>query len=136
MKEVIFTVKIPKEITHDDLARFLCNALEGGSNYWLEEMDLGFQPTQEEINDKEKYGDWNDFPQYWVNHPNYKLNLTYNFGKKAVLDLAKLRKGLQILAEKHADKLADLVEDEKEIIGIMEDADCLLQCSLFGEKIF
>ena len=133
MKEVIFTVKISKEITHDDLARFLCNALEGGSNYWLEEMDLGFQPTQEE---KEKYGDWYDLPQYWINHPNFELKLTYNFGKKAVLNLAKLRKGLQILAEKHADKLACLVEDENPILSIEEEADCLLQCSLFGEIIF
>lgn len=110
-----FTTRVT--LTEERIAEVLVGAWEGGSNYWCESDgqpyrlsdDLLHLPVACRIIDEDQEG---EFPQ--------------------VLDLWKLQRGLDVLADLYPWHLAAIL-DETDDSGT---ADALLQASLFGEVLY
>ena len=138
MKETALTINAPMVITNDQIAGLLCTAIDGGYHRYWGVAEVAYKPTQEEINDKEKYGDWAGYPQYMITHRNFKLRVLSSSGsdydppKTTILKLSTLKKGLKVMAEKYPKHFKDfLIQNCDAITG-----DVFLQCCVEGEVIY
>lgn len=138
MTETALTINAPMVITNDQIAGLLCTAIEGGYHRYWGNVEVAYKPTQEEINDKEKYGDWAGYPQYLVSHRNFKLRVISEWWyepelpKTTILKLSTLKKGLKVMSEKYPKHFKDfLIENCDAITG-----DVFLQCCVEGEVIY
>ena len=106
----------------------LCNALEGGSNYWYIIKKFNYPSGQT----KESLG---------ITYPHIELPLkggSLTIGDiegqmpDKVLDRAAITKGLELMAEKYPKHYADfLAENDDATTG-----DVFLQLAVFGEVVF
>lgn len=119
-------MKIAIEISNKRIKDLLCNALEGGSNYWY-------------IIKKYNYSKEHPTPELEFPH----LDLPFFGGSltikdidgdmpNKILDYKALEKGLQILADKYPTNFADFISENDDAIT----GDVFLQCALYGEVIF
>ena len=136
MKERILTVNQPTHIIADDIANLLCCAFEGGSHYWVEEVILDFKYDD---SDKDSYGDWADFPVYWITHPDWKLNITvfYEDGSENetfTITLENLKKAVKKMAK--SKNLSHHFENFKNDDYDSITGDVFLQFAVFGECIY
>ena len=127
--DTAMTIRVPRAITYDDLAGLLQLAFEGGSNHFIDTLDLDYEP--EEKGDETKYGFWADFPQYMVNAPDYRLKVGFD-GEEKILDLPTLKKGMEVMAQKFPDALDRWFDD----MADAEEGDVFLQCCLLGDVIY
>ena len=123
------TIKITQEIPYERIQDLLCNALEGGSNYWYQ-IDNFLYPhgeTKQSLNIEFEH-----------------LELPFKGGtivfndledakrEKTYLTLATIAEGLQIMADMFPIHFANfLLEDDDAITG-----DVFLQCCLFKDVIY
>jgi hypothetical protein len=119
-------ITVQTKITDEQFKDMLCCACEGGSNYWIEKVDIESRPKQAE---------------YWHESPVYGGHLAFHISedepikdKGSVYKLTKdnLEKGAQIMADKYPHHFADWMNDNSDAIT----GDVFLQCCLFGEAIF
>lgn len=125
MKTIPITIEIPLERVQD----LLCNALEGGSNYWyiIKKVKYPFKQTKESLKIEFEhlelpfrggvlvFGDLED----------PKREDTY-------LTLRTIEEGLQLMATKFPCHFADFIlENDDAITG-----DVFLQCCLFKDVIY
>jgi hypothetical protein len=137
----LFEVKL--EFTDKRIKCLLCSAFEGGSNYWIAGVDYEIpESTGLTIDDFSQGGKMQDPDEYW--HPLQLVPLVEGCAvlieehddddesDKLIthrLDLAAIRRGLQLLAEKSAYQLANILnEDDDAITG-----DLFLQFCALGE---
>ncbi len=122
-------VKIELSVSHQALSDLLCNAIEGGSNYWCQAITrLGKPQTQ-------------------TNTPIYLYRHEYPFHegcallvipseetpqKECIVDLATITKAIQIMADKHKDHFLNFLNDNADA----ETGDVFLQLCCFGEVLF
>lgn len=123
------TIRITQEIPYERIQDLLCNALEGGSNYWYQ-IDNFLYPhgeTKKSLNIEFEH-----------------LELPFKGGtivfndledpkrEKTYLKLATIAQGLQLMADKFPNHFADfLKEDDDATTG-----DVFLQCCLFKDVIY
>lgn len=121
------------KITWERVRDVLCNALEGGSNYWY--LITDFVPPA--VGDVPWAGETQRF-----RHIDYPVraggaliiqdNEQLETPESHRVDRDALVRGLHIMAEKHLRHFCDLVLETDDA----ETADVLLQCTVFGEVIY
>ncbi len=122
-------VKTTVTVSDKRIEDLLCDAFEGGSNYWYVIKKFNFPPGQT----KKSLG---------ITYPHIELPLKGgslligevegNPEYDKVLDRAAIERGLQLMAEKYPKHYADfMAENDDAITG-----DVFLQSALYGEVVF
>ena len=122
-------IKTTVTVSDKRIEDLLCDAFEGGSNYWYVIKKFNFPPGQT----KQSLG---------ITYPHIELPLKGgslligevegNPEYDKVLDRAAIERGLQLMAEKYPKHYADfMTENDDAITG-----DVFLQVALYGEVIF
>jgi len=124
--DILMTISVPTSIPVQRVKDLLCNAIEGGSNYWCQSMDrrggipIAVAPFRNDVPFVE--GGWLEVIEMADVGEENKIRL----------DLESIKKGLQIFAEKYPNHFADF-------LNFNDDAttgDVFLQCCCFGEAIY
>ena len=118
------TIEMPEQRIQD----LLCNAFEGGSNYWYVINGKNYPEGQT----KESLGI--EFEHLELPFKGGSLIVGDFDGDEGdkVLDLKAIKKGLRIMANKHPRHFGDwLGENDDATTG-----DVFLQCCLFGEVVY
>lgn len=121
MNDQIFEIiSIPTSITTENIKDLLCNAIEGGSNYWIETIT--------------RYNATVDQAEYRQDVPfaGGFLELVDIEDDKHIVDLNSIKKGLKIFQEKYPWHLQNLIKDNADA----ETGDVFLQCCVYGEVIY
>jgi hypothetical protein len=136
MKNVI---KITHEIPVKMIANLLCNALEGGSNYWYM-IEKKVEPKKIEFH--EKIGADATIPALWMHeyplNPGGALVLSDPEGKdknkRYLLDEKAVERGLQLFAnsKEMSHHWGDVLKESDDATT----ADVFLQFCVFGEVIY
>lgn len=118
----IVTVKTEISIDTQSLSDLLCNAIEGGSNYWCKSIDrVGDSPAE-----------------YRHEHPFYEgcsllvVPSEETEKNEYIVDIQAIRKAVQIMANSYPIAFNDLLNDNADA----ETGDIFLQLCCFGEVIF
>ena len=131
-------IKVTTEISLHKIACLLCNALEGGSNYWYEIQEY-IIPTVVPIVAHSAFNQLKEAEHF--PHLDYPLNeggaliisdKEGNNDNRYRLDLESIKKGLQIMADKYPQHFANFISENDDA----DTGDCFLQCCLFGEIIY
>lgn len=136
---VFKSIKIEIEIKEDDVKLLLCDAFEGGSNYWYTDLDyelpegISFEEFREG-GARQTPGDYCHWSQLIPLVEGCALTLRdkEDDGKLYRITRADLERGLQVFAEKCPRHLSDLLNENDDAIT----GDCFLQCVVFGEVIY
>jgi hypothetical protein len=128
------TIKTISRVKMETVSNLLCSAFEGGSNYWYQITDFK-EPSRFDFRSHEdQIFKHLDYPM----NSNGSLTITTLEGdefkgvKEWTLDLAAIRKGLQIMADKYPHHFRDaMAENDDAITG-----DVFLQCCLFDEIVY
>lgn len=122
-------VKADISIPQKRISDLLCNAFEGGSNYWywIDEFNYPEGQTKESLGLK--------FP-----HIELPLveggSLTISDIEKdmptKILDMKAIIKGLRIMSEKFPKHFANFIEENDDA----DTGDVFLQCCLYGDVVF
>jgi len=122
--ETFATVQRPVNITVQQVKDLLCNAIEGGSNYWCNSITrYGVDREQAEFRQDVPFVVGGYLMLDWCDN---------DTGSAKRIDLEAIRNGLTVFAEKCPRQFKDLVEDNTDA----ETGDCFLQCIVFGEVIY
>lgn len=114
------------KVSDERIQDLLCDALEGGSNYWID----SYQKVYPAGKSREDY-----------KFPHLELPLTEGGSliidpgegeEPKPLDRAACLRGLQIMSEKYPKHFADFLAENDDA----DTGDVFLQCSLFGDVIF
>lgn len=138
---IFHTVATPVEISKKQVQSLLVSAFEGGSNYWTESMRYQFAPgtTSKDFKEGGKFTD----PQDYF-HPSQIIPFVEGCSifikeieeaenqKEYELNIAALKRGLEIMASKYPHHWHDFVSENDDSIT----ADVFLQCCLFGEVVY
>jgi len=123
------TIKISQEIQFERVQDLLCNALEGGSNYWYQIDDYIYP-----------HGETKESLKIQFEH----IELPFKGGtivfsdledekrEKTYLTLASIAEGLQIMADKFSTHFADFMSENDDATT----GDVFLQCCLFKDVIY
>ena len=109
----------------------LTSALEGGSNYWVDHVDMGSAPEGWQKERDEYGGDW-PWPQWLPTIQGGSVIITDEYGDRYTLRKSDLAKGYKIMEEKYPKKFAEIVTGNHDAIT----ADVFLQCALFGSVVY
>lgn len=128
-------MKIELEIPEQRISNLLCNAFEGGSNYWYM-IDRKIKPKKADL--------FRSSEDHIYPHLDYPLSKGGGLvistteddeiaGKSEwTLDLESIAKGCKLMAEKHSRHFGDwMSENDDSTTG-----DVFLQLCLFGEVIY
>lgn len=119
------------KITDEQIAGLLCNAFEGGSNYWIGEVEQGKEPTSKLEGD-----DYFHWAQWWpvcggsvlVTECDPDTGET----KAHALDRAAIERGLVSMSIKSPTYFGDFISQNDDA----ETGDVFLQYCLFGEIVY
>lgn len=115
-------VTVMTKVDEQRIRDLLCNAIEGGSNYWCASMDRmgGITKAQAEYRQDVPFveGGW--------------LEVVDEEGKAHRLDRAAIDKGMTIFAEKYPRHFADMMNENDDATT----GDVFLQCCIFGEAVY
>ena len=122
-----FKVQPTVEITYDQVSNLVVCALEGGSNYWCRfiKKESGSDPA----NAKLSYCECPLQPDGWLLLEDMEED---GKAKRYTLDLPKIKKGLQRMAEKYPSHWANLVQENEDA----NTGDLFLQLCLFGDLVY
>lgn len=124
-------VTVKHRISTEQLRDLLSCALEGGINYWAD-YRAGYSPTKEELA-QGPGGIWEGLPEYWFEHPDYKLLVNdRGEGKTLELTYSAMKLGLVDLANKYPHRILDIINDDMDA----ETGDVFIQCCLFGDVYY
>ena len=134
---------IRRKITEEGLNDLLCCAMEGGSNYWVDHIELVWPEGETEESMKAKYPD-----AVWHNDLPFKGGAVIVYAPDRIesgkvvgadestayrLDLKAMNKGLRLMRKpKYRRHYEDFITDNFDAIT----GDVFLQLSLFGEVIY
>jgi len=125
---IAIEVTTKQTVTEERVQDLLCCALEGGSNYWYTIVEKCYPEGQT----KESLG---------IVYPHLELPfkggcLVISDGDPGTdnqtLDLAAIKRGLQLLADKYPKHWSDFMQENEDA----DTGDVFLQLALFGEVIF
>lgn len=130
------TIQAPVTISYKDLWYILITAVESGYDgigHWAT-VDSYVEPTTLIQRDE-------SVPKMSLKYADYPLSpggamiLRYEDGdevKKATLDEAAIKRGLEVLSTKYLRHWRNIVEDNHDA----DTADALVQCAVFGEIVY
>lgn len=122
-KKKVNKMQTKVELSDERIKTLLCSAFEGGSNYWIERVDV---PLKNERNPKVEF--WHECPIYGD-----KLVVHCSEDEKAyTLDRAALEKGLEIMVQNWPEHFANVLNENDDA----ETGDVYLQCCLFGDIVY
>jgi hypothetical protein len=122
--KVTAVTKIPDQRIED----LLCNAFEGGSNYWYIIKKFNYPPGQ----DKKSLGIEFAHIQLPLRGGSLTVGDIEGDEPDKILDRAAIVKGLELMAEKYPKHYSDfLTENDDAITG-----DVFLQLAVYGDVIF
>lgn len=137
------TVTVKKNISLQRVQDMVCLALEGGSNYWIESVEViypeGHNPEDYASGGKHFVDDLYNNSLYNVwRFPGGALRFKVEIGnsfKKFDLNNDSIQRGFELLSsgEYTHSRIWDAFEKENEDAEV---GDCWLQLALFGELIF
>lgn len=130
-------IKTTVTISRTRISDLLCNALEGGSNYWYEIKEYGAPPRLDFMTSPGTVYRHLDYP---LNEGGYLLfEATGDDGPDEIngttqfrLDLDAIRRGLELMSEKQQPHFADFLAEEDDATT----GDVFLQLCLFGELVY
>lgn len=119
-------IKTTVTISDERLKDLLCGAFEGGSNYWINHVEI---PFKKEDRKGEYFHEMPVYGQHLIVHteedaPEDKRVVT--------LDRAALERGMQIFADKYPKSFYEFMQ-ENEDAGTSDE---FLQCCIFGDAIY
>lgn len=127
--DVVATIPVPINITVERVQDLLCNAIEGGSNYWVDTLDRDGKTTRAEAQYRQEVpfveGGYLTLVEQGEDAPDGK-------GRVFKIDLEAIKKGLAVFAEKYPKMFADFIAENDDA----ETGDTFLQCICFGEAIY
>lgn len=135
--------KITQDITAEKIRGLLCDAFEGGSNYWYMIEECVY-PKGLSNKDYGEGGKGQDGESYW--HWSQLLPTQeggaliisskegdeINGSKRWKLDKHAIQRGLDVMWEKYPRHFGDFLAENDDA----DTGDCFLQCCLFGEMIY
>src|SRR5271168_2961038 len=131
-------MKVTLNLNDERLSNLLCSAFEGGSNYWYM-IEVSHRPVNFDRyrTSKEQIYPHIDYP---MNTGGYLLISANGDGEQEEingkkiwkLDLASMKKGTRVFAEKYPRHFADVLDETDD----STTGDVFLQCCLFGEVIY
>ncbi len=111
------SVGVRIHVSYTDIENLMYSMAQG-SSYWCKYAgDLGYESTVHEILEKKLELKLEDFEDEKARH---------------TLTLAKIKKGLTIMANKYPKHFASILQDNTDA----DTADVLLQCALLGEIVY
>lgn len=140
------------EVTMQRISDILCNAFEGGSNYWIDHVEYWLngdhvtsEQAQEQLAGKSNFDasmspDEMKYPPYlWlplVDGGELRIKVSdegdANSNKLLFLDKQRIETGLKLMATMYRKHFNDIIDENDDAIT----GDVLLQCCLFGEIIY
>jgi hypothetical protein len=121
---------IEVQITDERMADLLCNALEGGSNYWYVIVSRHEPPAYTFHTMEGETFPHIDIP---MNDGGWLMIASDDEPKDAKkLDKDAMRHGLHLMAVKYPHHFADVINENDDAIT----GDVFLQLSLFGEVVY
>lgn len=133
-------MEVKVQVSKQRVSDLLCNALEGGSNYWYEIVQKVAPKKFEFYSAPELGGGTKENPKVFP-HLDYPMNpdgclwirsLMEDNDSPRSLNLTSLERGLQLMAEKYPHHWGDfLAENDDATTG-----DVFLQLALYGEVIY
>jgi hypothetical protein len=120
------------EVSDQCVADLLCSALEGGSNYWYSIVKFIEPPKLEFRIMKSQVFRHIDYPMNVGGALHIQDKEAGKDSKTYILELASLRNGVQVMANKFPRHFADFVNENDDAIT----GDVFLQCCLFGDVIY
>lgn len=124
-------IKITQEVSMEKVQDLLCNALEGGGNYWyfIKSFNYPKRETKESLNIR--------FQHIELPFKGGSLTIQDISGegseqKDMILDLTSILEGLQIMADKFPKHFMDFICENDDA----ETGDVFLQCCLFKDVIY
>jgi hypothetical protein len=122
-----FVVETVQTLTEKRVADLLVGAFEGGSNYWIDSVEVVDRGGHAPAEFKKEY------PRLVVAAIYGALKFKPSEDDRAyALDRKKLTAGLALLAKRYPKRFASIVAEEDDA----EDSDVLLQLALFGELVY
>jgi|SRR5882672_2893936 len=124
-------VAVTTHVSKERMSDLLCNALEGGSNYWYRIEKFVEPPSLTFRSD----------PKTIFTHLDYPMNdggaleissLEEPEREHVMLTLDKLRKGLTLMAEKYPHHWTDFLKENDDATT----GDVFLQLAVFGELVY
>ena len=124
--ETLVTIPVTLNIPEQRVKDLLCNAIEGGSNYWVGTLDRcgGITRAQAEYRQDVPFveGGWLELEEQEQSGSE----------KTFKIDRAAIIKGLAVMAEKYPRHFGDFISENDDA----ETGDVLLQCICFGELVY
>ncbi len=130
-------MQIKINVSNTDIGSLVTSALEGGSNYWAMVVKK-VQPSNMThwcfTDGKDKKAKARYLEEYVMNEGgSVTIKDTESDDEKTyVLTLAKVEKGLQLMADKFGPNFADILNDNEDA----NTGDVLIQLALFGNVIY
>jgi hypothetical protein len=131
-------MKMEIEIDDKVISSILCNAFEGGSNYWYEIVGYDYADGITE-SDFHEGGKFQDKDTYF--HPSQLVPLHSGCAvvikadgdkKKYRLNRGAIERGLKVMVAKYAKHFGDMMSEHDDA----DTGDVFLQCCLFGEVVY
>lgn len=130
--DTMVTIRLPVKI--EALVNEVISAVEGGSGYWLREMETTGSPTKKSkpAYESPAYSD----QQFWMDGGT--MTVRYDNPEdgpdmvQKVIDLRRLQTGATIMAEKYPQHFADILNENSDATT----ADVFIQCVLLGEIVY
>jgi len=117
-------------ISGERIACLMISAVEGGCNYWCSGLFLE-RPDQDSLSEQP----WYAAPELYEN-TQLRLRVVEQVDddetKEHIVDLLDIKRGLQLMAEKHRSHFADIVNENDDAIT----ADVFLQCVTLKEIVY
>jgi hypothetical protein len=126
LSDVLETVTVPVSIPIQRVKDLLCNAIEGGSNYWVGTLDRKGGKTQAQAEYRQ------DVP--FVKGGWLELVEQEQSGKAKSFEISRntIQNGLRIMAEKYPKHFINFIQENDDA----ETGDVFLQCICFGEIVY
>ena len=123
-----------------EIEDMLVGAFEGGSNYWIREIDF-IKPKDSDLyqHSFKLHGE----EKVVYKHVQYPMSVggavkiiiredDGTAGEIVILDIGAIKKGIAVMAEKYPRHYGDMLGDNHDA----DTADVFLQCCVFGEIVF
>jgi hypothetical protein len=125
-------IEIKISVSQGRISDLLCNAFEGGSNYWYLITSQKKPPVLSFRSDVKEVYPHLDYPLNEGGSLKIQDMEGENRKKRYTLDLEAVKRGLEIMARDYPRHWADFISENDD----GDTGDVFLQCCLFGEAIY
>jgi hypothetical protein len=134
MSNVKMNVNVEVDVPWERIRDLLCNALEGGSNYWyrIEKFIAPDKYVNSDPKDIFRHLDYPTNPGGALLISDAKVADDPDVFRTERLNMTKLKEGLKVMAQKYPRHFANFMSENDDA----DTGDVFLQCALFGDVIY